>query len=346
MQKSFLQTQNLQVGYRRSRKAYQVISSDLDLNLKSGEMACLLGPNGAGKSTLLRTLAGMQAPLQGRILLLSADLHRLNACEKARILAVVLTERPHLGSMRVQEVVALGRYPYTNSLGTLNAHDKEKVQWAIRITGILELKERNFLELSDGERQKVMIARALAQECKVMILDEPTAFLDLPRRVEIIHLLRKLAHETKCAILLSTHDLDLAMRSADTLWLLGPDGKLCVGQPEDLALNGAFAQTFSTNGVEFDRKSGAFLTQKEYCGEAILISKDIHSPDLEATRMWTTRALERLGYKIVEQSSAESLQVEMSLNPQGQWRWHTLWQGQNREHAQFKNFILYLEQKN
>ena len=153
-------------------------------------------------------------------------------------------------------MVTLGRHPYTNWWGNLSREDEEIVHWAIKSVGALNLAARQVSELSDGERQKIMIARALAQSPMVMLLDEPTAFLDLPRRVEIMQLLRNLARETNQAILLSTHDLNLALRLADQIWLLNSHGILQVGAPEDLVLSGAFAHTFDSEGVEFDIFSG------------------------------------------------------------------------------------------
>ncbi|NJM32409.1 MAG: ABC transporter ATP-binding protein [Limnobacter sp.] len=196
----------------------------LSFTVQAGESWAVLGASGMGKSTLLRTLAGVQAPLSGRVLLSDHDLHKLPQRELAKHLAVVLTERVNTDAMTARELVALGRHPHTDWSGSLRALDHERIDWAMHATNTISYASRNVNELSDGERQRVLIARALAQEPQVMLLDEPTAFLDLPRRVEVLQLLRELAHKSGRAFLLSTHDLDLALHLADRVWLLSSDG--------------------------------------------------------------------------------------------------------------------------
>ena len=250
-----------------------------------------MGPNGAGKSTLIRTLAGLQKPLAGDVLLHSRDLHGLTESERARLLGLVLTERVDVGNLSAYALVALGRYPYTGWDGRLSPADVEAVRWAITAVGARDLAARSIAELSDGERQKVMIARALAQEPAVLLLDEPTAFLDLPRRVETVRLLRRLAGHSDRAVLLSTHDLELALRCADRLWLLPPGGPLQTGAPEDLVLSGAFQRTFAD--VEFDPAIGSFHLAQEPEGEVGLVGEGLHA-------LWTARALERAGFRVAE----------------------------------------------
>ena len=181
--------------------------------------------------------------------------------------------------------------PYTDWMGRLSQHDEAMIRWAVQAVGATDTAQRPIMELSDGQRQKLMIARALAQKSELMLLDEPTAYLDLPRRAEIMHLLRHLALETGRAILLSTHDLDLALRTADTLWLMA-DGHITVGTPEDLVLSGAFEDTFHSEGVMFDRQSGSFLIESPARCSFTLTSADVHS----ITYTWTRRALQRAGY--------------------------------------------------
>ena len=244
MNGTVLRTRDLSIGYRRARKAPVVIASDLNFSLGPGELVCLLGPNGAGKSTLMRTLARLQPSLSGQIWLDERPLDDLRPGQLARRLSIVLTDRVDVGAMSGYGLVSLGRHPYTGWTGTLSVQDQQIVQWALHAVRAKDLSDRLTVEMSDGERQKVLIARALAQQPRVMLLDEPTAFLDLPRRVEVMDLLRQLASENSQAILLSTHDLDLALRNADRLWLLSADGELFDGAPEDLILNGAFERVF------------------------------------------------------------------------------------------------------
>lgn len=297
-----LTIEDLKIGYQQGEE--KIVAQDINVSLCSGELVCLLGPNGAGKSTLMRTISGAQKPLGGQVFLGSALVHQLPARQLAQKLSLVLTEKVQAGMLTAYEVVALGRYPHTNWSGRLSTKDHERIQWSIDMAGARELASRVLAELSDGERQKIMVARALAQEPDVMILDEVTAFLDLPRRVEIMQLLRKLAHETQKAILLSTHDMDLALRSADRLWLLPKGGALQVGAPEDLVLNGAFERAFSSEGVTFNRKSGSFFMRQHYKRSVQLFGEG-------EIALWTRRALEREGIA-VDQKSHLTIQVNPS----------------------------------
>jgi iron complex transport system ATP-binding protein len=308
-----LETRGLAIGYRRPRVPVRIVAKDIDVALPAGRFVCLLGPNGAGKSTLIRTLAGMQAPLDGTILVAGDPLPALSARALAQRMSLVLTQRVAVGMMPVMSFVALGRHPYTNWTGRLRREDEEAVCRAVASVGIEALVHRPVCELSDGERQKVKIARALAQEPRVMILDEATAFLDLPRRVELMSLLQRLAHESGQAILLSTHDLDLALRSADRLWLLPPGGFLREGIPEDLVLDDAFSATFFNGSITFDKSSGSFVVAGREKGVVAL-----HGDGTPA--MWTCRALERAGYRVLP-GGAAGISVHVLLkNGRPVWR--------------------------
>lgn len=285
---SVLSVTQLSIGYQLSPLEKKVVASGINLTLPKGELVCLLGPNGAGKSTLMRTLSGMQKPLHGSVVLDDVNIHQIPARSLAKKLSVVLTERVEGGLLTAYEVVSLGRYPYTNWSGTLTEHDHAIVAESIKQVGAEELATRTLMELSDGERQKIMMARALAQEPQVMILDEVTAFLDLPRRVEFMRLLRKMAHETNRAVLLSTHDLDLALRSADKIWLLPKGGTLVEGAPEDLVLNGSFQQAFASEGIQFDSATGSFNIHTS-------ITPRVYLTGNSEARIWTQRSLERIG---------------------------------------------------
>lgn len=219
--------------------------------LHASELVCLLGANGAGKSTLLRTLAGFQPPLAGRIEIDGRDAATYTRAERARQVGVVLTERIEARGMTGRDLVALGRTPHTGFLGTLTPRDHEAVARAISLTGLDALATRQVNEMSDGERQKVMIAKALATETPLILLDEPTAYLDFPTSVATLLLLRRLAHTERRAILLSTHELDLALQLADRLWLLTPQG-LTEGTPQELAHSGALADLFPSPHLRFN----------------------------------------------------------------------------------------------
>jgi iron complex transport system ATP-binding protein len=239
-----LRTLDLAVGYR-SRRVRRVVLDRLNLSVRPGELVCLLGQNGTGKSTLLRTLAGMQPPMSGSVEIGGCDVRRLKEADLARRLAVVLTERPMVGALRSLDVVALGRYPYTGWFGRLSQRDRCVVHWAIEAAGARHLAALDFGRLSDGERQRIMIARALAQEPAVLVMDEPTAFLDVSSRIELMGLVRRIVSDERLALVLSTHDLEPALRAADVVWLIMPDGRIHAGAPGALIADGCIETAFS-----------------------------------------------------------------------------------------------------
>ncbi len=293
-EETILTAENLTVGYKSKR-----VLSNLNLTLKTGELTCLLGPNGAGKSTLIRTLSGIQPALEGQTLFFEKEVNLISKKDLATKLSMVLTEKANPGNLTAFAVVALGRFPYTSWLGNLSKQDTEKIKWAMQATGTVEFANIHIAELSDGERQKVMIARALAQDTPVIYLDEPTAHLDLPNRIEIFHLLKKLASEEDKAILLSTHEMNMALTSADNLWLINQDKTISTGVPEDLVINGAFEKAFSKDQMYFDYDIGEFkrsLKQSE-------ISVCLIGPSI--LKKWTERALQRNNYAVVDELHAD-----------------------------------------
>ena len=317
MKEVALATHDLAVGYKSGRSKRTIVLQNVDLELHRGEFVCMLGPNGAGKSTLLRTLGKMQPTLAGNVEIEGSDIDRLSGYSLAKLLSVVLTQRLTVGHLTGYELIALGRYPYTGWAAGLTAQDHRVVRWAINVTRSNHLASRDIAELSDGERQRVMIARALAQQPTVMLLDEPTAFLDLPTRVEITGLLKRLSRETGLAVLMSTHDLDLALRSADTLWLITSEHKLELGAPEDLILRGELQSTFSSSELYFDSDIGGFRPLIPAKGTALLIADGLPG-------MWMRRALEREGFRIYESRVAgEQTDVEIAADTSGEtttWR--------------------------
>ena len=285
-------TTALSIGYEQGKEKREVARA-LDLALRAGELVCLLGPNGAGKSTLIRTLAGMQAPLQGQVAFAGTDFKKIPPRERAKRVSVVLTDTTSVGMMDARTLVSLGRHPYSGWFGSLDANDRARIDWALGAVGARPLAHRQVAELSDGERQKISIARALAQETRVMLLDEPTAFLDLPRRVELMTILRDLAHREKLALLLSTHDLDLALRFADRLWVMTHERSLIQGYPEAIAISGEFARVFASEKLDWDPAIGSFRAHSDPC-----LKIRIEGSGIEA--LWTQRAMERLGFGITE----------------------------------------------
>ncbi len=296
---------SLSVGYRAGRSSRSIVLQDVDLELHRGEFVCMLGPNGAGKSTLLRTFGKMQPLLAGSVEIGGRNIDRLSGHVLAKLLSVVLTQRLTVGHLTAYELIGLGRYPYTGWAARLTPQDHRIVRWAIGATRSQDLAARDVSELSDGERQRVMIARALAQQPAVMLLDEPTAFLDLPTRVEITGLLKRLTRETGLAVLMSTHDLDLALRAADTLWLITSDQRVERGAPEDLILRGALQSTFSSSELYFDTDIGGFRPRTPAIGNALLVADGLAG-------RWMRRALEREGFRVLDSRVAgETIDVEI-----------------------------------
>lgn len=256
-----LQANGISAGYRAGRNT-SVVLHDVNVVMRAGEVVCMLGANGAGKSTLLRTLSREQTPLSGVVTVGGRDVHGMKWGEVARCLSVVYTERTHAGALTVEEVVSLGRQPYTGFLGRLDDADREVVRDSIRAVGMERFAERFMATLSDGERQKVMIARALAQRTPIMMLDEPTTFLDVASRLEIMELLAQLAHEHGKAVLLSTHDVADALEIADRLWLLCGDGGVKQGAVDELVSAGMMDNLFAGRNVRFDAVAGDYRLRR------------------------------------------------------------------------------------
>lgn len=320
----------LSIGYSH-RGQETCVAEALELALNAGEFICLLGPNGAGKSTLIRTLAGMQAPLSGSLKLQDQTFHSISPRERARMISVVLTEALPVGMMDAYSLVALGRHPYSGWLGGLDQTDKERIAWAFKAVGAEGLEGRQIAELSDGERQKVSIARALAQEAQVMLLDEPTAFLDLPRRVELMSILRNLAHREQMGLLLSTHDLDLALRFADRLWMITTDGQLIQGYPEELAMSGEFARIFANENLDWDAERGSFRAHPNPCLKAEIQGDGIHA-------LWTRRALERLGFGIAKPDEKSALSIQV-VDTDDRTEWAVARNGNQAKHTSISQLI-------
>lgn len=286
-----IELRHLRTGYTERRRSV-VISPDLSLSIRPGEIVMLMGPNGSGKSTLMHTMAGLLPPLAGEVQLGEKPLSSLTMKEVARQLSLVLTERIPAGNMDVWEIVTIGRYPYTGFRGVLSVEDKRICEEALATCRLTELRERIFDTLSDGEKQRVMIARALAQETPLILLDEPTAHLDLPSRLEVTTMLRTLAHKLGKSILISTHELDLALGWADTIWLLDRSGAITAKAPEDLILDGDIERVFGDPRLRFDQERGEFSIAEEP-------GQQIHLTGEGLRYSWTCRALHRLGYGII-----------------------------------------------
>jgi iron complex transport system ATP-binding protein len=246
-------TRDLAVGYRNGKNEVTLLK-DLNLSLAKGKLVALLGQNGAGKSTLLRALTCDEKPLSGTIQVNGRNLAEMSQKERSRIIGLVSTDRIQAGALTVTELVGLGRQPHTGFLGRLDDEDHEIVRQAMEDSGIISKAGEYIASLSDGERQKAMIARALAQQTPIIILDEPTAFLDVASRIETMRLLQTLAHERGKAVLLSSHDISQSLMLADELWLITTDRQVVTGTTPELVASGAMNRLFTNRSIHFNKQ--------------------------------------------------------------------------------------------
>lgn len=255
--KIILQTENISIGYSHKKKQ-KIIAENINLSLGKGHLISLIGANGIGKSTLLRTISGIQKPISGSIVLNNGNILDYTSIQLARQLSLVLTESLPPSNLTVFELVALGRQPYTNWIGTLTNEDILKINEAIELTQISHLADKKHYEISDGQLQKVLIARALAQDTPLIILDEPTTHLDLLHKISLFKLLKKLTRETNKCILFSTHDIDMAIQLSDEIIVMTPEN-IVQGTPSELIEKGAFDNLFKDENISFDVVKGKFI---------------------------------------------------------------------------------------
>ena len=316
---------DLSVGY-----SSRTVAQNLQLHLKKGSLTCLLGANGCGKSTILKTLSGNLRPLHGKIELLGKELKSYHSSDLARTISIV-SGLPDLSRiMTVYELVALGRTPYLSWTGKLEQADRTLIEEAMRMVDVEPWKNRSVQQLSDGERQRAMIARALAQDTEIILLDEPTAHLDLFNRMSLLYLLSDLAKKKNKGILVITHELELALKLADQVWLLDSAGKLSEGSPEDLILNGVLQQTFKSPGLAFDHSSGAFTFSKQP-------SSEISVEGSGKAFIWTKRAMKRVGCKIVP-----SAKIRLKIVEEKNISWIVDHEGQSHYAKTIEEVILQL----
>jgi iron complex transport system ATP-binding protein len=302
---NILSIENLSIGYGSADNISKMVFSDILLQAKKGENIAIIGRNGIGKSTLLRTIGRLQKPLKGNILVKGKDISHYSKQEFARLVSFVSTEIIRISNFRLFDLVALGRFPYTGWIGKLGKDDYNIVNESIYQVGIDDLKYKLINEVSDGERQRAMIARALAQDTEIIILDEPTAFLDLPSKYEIIRLLNELTVNKGKTIVFSSHDLSITLQEADKIWLMETN-KIAEGAPEDLILNKDIYNLFDNSRMTFNIESGDFRLDRNKPGKISITGKGI-------VKYWTRRALERIGYEISDEVK-EDLSVQVDDN--------------------------------
>ena len=281
---------DLYVGYRKGRENISLLEG-INVHIHKGELIAILGRNGTGKSTLLRTICGLQEPISGKIIIQGIPIRDLSLIERAKKVSFVSTEPIHVSHMRIVDLVALGRAPYTGWMGKLTVQDQKIISEAISATGLSEKQDAYIDELSDGERQRAMIARALSQDTDIIYLDEPTAFLDVINRYDIFRLLHTLTRQKEKTIIFSTHDLQIALSESDRILLL--ENKCIVhGAPEDLLLSNEIMILFDSEHLEFNRENASLSLKKKLTNEIGIEGTD--SPELT----FTMKALERLGFRV------------------------------------------------
>ncbi len=302
----FIACKGVSIGYRERASATIVVKNDITVHALKGEMVAVIGGNGIGKSTLLKTIAGFQPALDGELLVRNRPVAEFTAAELALEMSFVSTEIVRVANLTVRDMVGLGRFPYTDWFGQLSEMDQAVIDKAILQVGLSGYEDRFINRISDGERQRAMIARALAQDTKIMVLDEPTAYLDISNKYEIVRILHRLANEEGKCIIFSTHDLNTALTMADRIWLMLND-KVVEGIPEEVACDGHLDALFPNNHhLQFDAEKGDFRIKRESRGEVQLTASGLE-------QILAKKALERLGFEVLLSSSRP--QVSQSSSP-------------------------------
>ncbi len=300
--RELLVTRSLSVGYKSSYSNITLLTG-LNLEIQKGEIISLMGPNGCGKSTLIRTLTGLISPIDGVIIIEGKNISEMPSSVKAELMGVVLTEPVFEKNLTVYDIVSMGRYRYSGWLGQIDTTDKQVIDEAISQVGLKKKVHNRLSELSDGEKQRALIAKVLTQDVDLIILDEPTSFLDLPNRMELLILLKKLAHKMGKGILLSTHELNLAMQISDKIWLIDRQGNLNRTLPEELILSDILDKTFGNDHINFLPQTASFelVPSNNYQiyvkGKGILVTS-------------VSRMIKRLGFIHSEDEKTSNMIIE------------------------------------
>ncbi|MFA8298828.1 MAG: ABC transporter ATP-binding protein [Hyphomicrobiales bacterium] len=313
-EEALISVKDLSIGYFHKR-IFNSLYDNLSFSAKAGDLICFLGPNGTGKSTLLKTISGFLPYNKGDIYIKNIPLEEYPSKDLSKIVSVVLTEKVSVDNMTVFDLVSMGRYPYTNFWGKLNEQDKKVIDESIDLCGITNIRNKSIYNISDGELQKTMIAKALSQNTECIILDEPTAFLDFPSKIEILYILRKLAVNENKLIILSTHDLELALQMSDILWLLNRREGFVSGLSEDLILNGEINRFFDKKDILFNTSLGKFEFFRN-------LKYTIYTTDSVSDTLWLKNALRKRninleykkGFPCIKNEDGAFYLYESSLN--------------------------------
>jgi iron complex transport system ATP-binding protein len=327
---SHIDLKNLSVGYRL-RGHNRVVIPNINLRAAKGTLIALVGSNGSGKSTLLRTLVGLQPALSGEITIGNKPLGNFNRPELAQTLSFVGTHYDMHAMMRVHQVVSYGRYPYTNMVGTMKDYDRHIIRKAMHDTGIFHLRDAFISEISDGEKQRVLIARSLAQDTDIILLDEPTAYLDVKNKFEVLHLLGRLAHEKQKIIIFSSHDLQIVLGTADLLWFI--DRKCIIqGMPEELVLRNKINELFRHSEVYFDAEENEFKINRKHHFDISLEGNGIFYK-------WTQKALNRMHIGINNQDAIGSIKI---VEKQKDVNWKATIKNQSKTFESLQEMIAWI----
>lgn len=289
----------LEIGYYKNAPLLESINA----TARHGELIALLGTNGSGKSTLFKTIMNLIPPIAGKTMVSDKSATQYSREEFPKVISFISTEKHNIQHLSIWDFVALGRYPYTNWIGGFTIEDHNLVEKAITITGLEKIKNKSITDLSDGERQRASIARTLAQDTQTILMDEPTAYLDLPAKFELLHLLSLMCRQENKAIIFSTHDVSLALNEADKLWIIHSN-TFIEGAPEDLLMNGTISKLFQNNGISLNPLTGNFSIQRDYKHSVRLYGS-------EPFYSLTKKGLNRIGYGVSENALTE---VEITMD--------------------------------
>ena len=304
-----LSLRSLLIGYTSGGKK-NILLNPINASARKGEIISVIGRNGVGKSTLLRTLSGLQSPLGGEVYYNNRDIREYSRREFAQNVGYISTESIRVANMTVYDLVSLGRFPHTNWIGKISTNDNKIIMDCLEMTSMSVHRRKFISELSDGERQKAMIARILSQDADIMIMDEPAAFLDVGSRYEILHLMHLLSQKNDKTIIFSTHDLQMAVSQSDKIWLL-LDGNLLEGAPEDLMIKGAFGHLFESTVIKFNADDGTFVLSESEKGQVFIEGAGY-------SRYWTEKAVNRAGYSVSKVRTMPF--IKLPSEDYGDWR--------------------------
>ena len=335
--KAVISLENITTGYSGGKYG-RTVSENINLEAERGRLIFLTGPNGSGKTTLLKTITGDLKALKGKVTVSGSDISSLKVNELSRLISVVLTSIPDPGYLTVEEIVSLGRSPYTGIRNTLSETDRDIINKSLEMLTLNHIRGRLFRCLSDGEKQKTMIARALSQDTEIICMDEPSSHLDFPSRIELVSFLRTISEKENKTIIVSTHDLNSAVSSGDIMWLIEKTGTVISGAPEDLALSGKIGQVFDREKFRFSTETGEFITERDF-SYSVMVSGD------PLPLFWTERGLRKLGIKVksrtVNSASGEVKPGEIVIENNGE---SFTWIFDNQKFRNIRSLLIYIKE--